>query len=110
MANSGKMVFLEAKGGIIYQKLKDEIEFEIGGLNMTADQIRNSDIWDDMDNDEQRQFNREIDSLKIHSSGTHGSFALGAGIMINKIGFSVEYNMGSWQWIGLKAFYQFGGY
>ena len=100
MGNSDKIVFLEAKGGIIYQKLKHDIAFDINEQRVTPDDFPDDD-------DVQRGMNAY--KRQVGSSGNHGSFALGAGVMINKIGFSVEYNMGFWQWLGLKAFYQFGG-
>ena len=80
---AGKVVFLEAKAGILNKRLK------------LSENIRSYD---------------EEDLKNIGTSGNSGFLAVGGGMMLGKGGVSVEYNMGSWQWIGLKAFYQFGGY
>ena len=78
-----KVVFLEAKAGILNKRLK-----------LSAERSYLEDDFKDLFGD----------------SGNVGFLAVGGGIMLGKGGVSVEYNMGSWQWIGLKAFYQFGGY
>lgn len=80
---AGKVVFLEAKTGIVNKRLKLSTE-----ISYLEDDFKNT----------------------FGASGNVGFLTIGAGIMLGKGGVSVEYNMGSWQWLGLKAFYQFGGY
>lgn len=47
----------------------------------------------------------------LEESETGWLIAPGAGVMLGKVGIMAEYNVSndSWQWFGLKAFYQFGG-
>ena len=81
---AGKVVFLEAKAGILNKRLK------IPYIEISYSEDDFKDLFG--------------------HSGNSGFLAVGGGIMLGKGGVSVEYNMGSWQWLGLKAFYQFGGY
>ena len=47
----------------------------------------------------------------LEESETGWLLAPGAGVMLGKVGIVAEYSVSnnSWQWFGLKAFYQFGG-
>ena len=56
---------------------------------------------------------RSVRSEFGNSSKTGAFLGIGAGIMLSdQIGVATAYNVGAdqWHWVGLKGFYQFGGY